>query len=328
MIYPWQQSLWQQMAEHWANQPNAWLLYGKAGIGKLTFARHLAQALLCENPRPDHAPCQQCPSCHLLSQDSHPDLCVLSPEEADGEPNARKLLQIKVNAVREVLDFAHLSSHRGGRRVVLVHPAESMNIQAANALLKVLEEPPEQVLFILISHSKDALLPTIKSRCRQLALPTPGQEEALAWLEQHDVADAASLLAFHGGAPLFVHNPLHIDVRNTLLAALAKPRLLALLDYAALFDRQKWPLALLLDWLYKWLLDIGLAQQKMPALYYPAWQDTLNELGQHSHPLALFQLIKRLNALTPYGQHTLNVKMQAEDLLIDYLQFWQQKKQG
>ena len=325
MIYPWQHSAWQQLAAHWDKHPNAWLLYGKAGTGKLAFAQYLAQALLCENPQAEHQPCGQCPSCHLCSQHSHPDLCELTPEIPEGDNVARKLLQIKVDAVRQVLDFVHLSAHRGGHRVVLVHPAESMNIQAANALLKVLEEPPPQVLFILVSHNKDALLPTIKSRCRPFALPLPSREQALAWLQQQDMADAENLLAFHGGAPLFADTPAEDDLRAQLLDLLAQPRLLALLDYAALFDRQQWPLSLLLDWLHTGLLDIARAQQQMAAVYYPGRQTALDTLGARTQPIALFALAERLNALTPYGQHTLNVKMKEEDLLIEYLHFWHQK---
>lgn len=328
MIYPWQQTTWQQLAEHWPQQPHAWLLHGKAGTGKLAFAQHLAQALLCENPQPQHQPCGHCPSCHLFAQHSHPDLCTLTPEIPEGDNVARKLLQIKVDAVRAVLDFIHLSAHRGGQRVVLVHPAESMNTQAANALLKALEEPPPQMVFILVSHNKDALLPTIKSRCRALALPMPTQQQALAYLHAQDQADAEALLAFHGGAPLFADNPAQDDLRAQLLALLAQPRLLALLDYAALFDRQKLPLAILIDWLQKWLLDIGLAQHNRAPLYYPAWQAALNQLAGRTTALPLLALTERLNTLAPYGQHTLNVKMQAEDLLIDYLNFWQQKRQG
>lgn len=326
MIYPWHQHAWQQLAAHWAKRPNAWLLHGKAGTGRLAFARHLAQALLCETPLAEHMPCGQCNACHLLAQNTHPDLFELTPVLAEGDSAARKSVQIKVDAVRALLNFAHLSSHRGGWRVVLVHPAESMNLQAANALLKVLEEPPEQVVFILVCHNKDRLLPTIKSRCRQFALPAPAPDAALAWLQQQGTAKAENLLAFHGGAPLFADHAAQDDLRAQLLALLERPRLLALLDYAALFDRQKQPLALLLDWLHKWLLDIGLAQQNMPALYYPGHQSALQQLGNHTCHLHLFALLDRLTALAPYGQHTLNVKMQAEDLFIDYLHFWQHKR--
>ncbi len=325
MIYPWHQSQWHTLAEHWQQQPNAWLFTGKQHTGKTAFARHVAQALLCEQPQAGHEACGVCPSCHLFAQQSHPDFYELTPEIPEGEAVGRKLLQIKIDAVRALIDDIQLTSVRGGKRVVLVHPAESMNLQAANGLLKVLEEPPADVLFLLVTHTRDKLLPTIKSRCRQMLLPAPSHDDALAYLHQHQIDDAEALLAFHGGAPLFETAPEQDALRDELLALLAAPRLLAILDYAAAFDKQKWPLAVLLDWLHKWLLDVGLAQQQMPPLYYPDHAAALAQTAAKTRPAALFGLIGTLNRLSLYGHHTLSVKMQTESLLIDYLNFSQNK---
>ncbi|UOO81203.1 DNA polymerase III subunit delta' [Uruburuella testudinis] len=325
MIYPWHQLQWQTLAEHWQNQPNAWLFTGKENTGKTAFARHLAQALLCETPQAAHQACGTCPSCHLFGQQSHPDFYELTPEIPEGEAVGRKLLQIKIDAVRTLIDNIQLTSVRGGKRVVLVHPAESMNQQAANGLLKILEEPPADVIFLLITHARDKLLPTIKSRCRQMLLPAPSHQQALQHLQQQSIENAAALLAFHGGAPLFEADPEQDRLRQSLLELLAAPRLLAILDYAAAFDKQKWPLALFLDWLHKWLLDVGLAQQNMPPLYYPDHAGALAQTGAKTSPAALFGLTAALNRLSPYGHHTLSVKMQLESLLVDYLNFWQNK---
>ena len=101
--------------------------------------------------------------------------------------------------------------------------------------------------------------------------------------------------------------------------------MLAVLDYAAAFDKQKQPLAVFLDWLQKWLLDIGLAQQNMPPLYYPASREQSAAVAGRTTPAALFRLNGRLNELIPYGRHTLSVKMQLEYLLTEYLHFWQNK---
>lgn len=333
MIYPWQQSAWQQLAAHWSNRPNAWLFTGRRNTGKTVFARHLAQALLCEQPQAGHQPCGKCSSCHLFAQGSHPDYYELAPEiPAEGE-SARKLPHIKIDAVRAVLSPLLQSSVRGGLRVVLVQPAESMNIQAANALLKILEEPPASVVFLLVSHNRDLLLPTIKSRCRPFLLPSPSVEEALGYLktsaasftETHHIEHAESLLAFHSGAPLFTHHPEQDEMRKQLCRLLAAPRLLAILDYAAAFDKQKWPLGVFLDWLHKWLTDIALAQRQLPPLYYPQHTDELFQVASRTSSLPLFGLVQTLNRLSPYGRHTLSVRMQIEHLLIDYLAFWQNK---
>ena len=107
-------------------------------------------------------------------------------------------------------------------------------------------------------------------------------------------------------------------MRAQWLAILVKPRLLALLDFAADFDKHKRPLGEALDWLYKWLVDLGLSRQGLPALYYPEQQSGLDALAAHS-PYLWQQLVDKLHKLMPFGQHTLNVKLQLEDISIDYL---------
>ncbi|MDO4640305.1 MAG: DNA polymerase III subunit delta' [Neisseria sp.] len=325
MIYPWHTAAWQQITAHWYTQPNAWLFSGKENTGKTAFARHLAQALLCETPAGNHEACGSCPSCHLFEQNSHPDFYELTPEVPEGEASGRKLLQIKIDAVRSLINQIQFTSLRGGRRVVLVHPAESMNLQAANGLLKILEEPPADVVFLLVSHNRDKLLPTIKSRCRQMVLNAPQQAEALDYLTRNDTPHAEALLAFHSGAPLFAPDAEQDNMREELCALLAQPRLLAILDYAAAFDRKKWPLATFIDWLQKWLIDIGLAKQHISPLYYPDYAEAVAQLAQTTNPATLFRLADTLNRLSPYGHHTLSVKMQLEFLLTEYLSFQQNK---
>ena len=325
MIYPWHQSDWQQLAAHWRQLPHALLFSGRENTGKTAFARHLAATLLCEQATADRQPCGQCPSCHLFAQNTHPDFYELTPEIPEGETVGRKLLQIKIDAVRGLIEHIQLTSVRGGKRVVLIHPAESMNTQAANGLLKILEEPPADVAFLLVSHDRDRLLPTIKSRCRQMVLSAPDRQTALEYVRQQHPAHAEELLAFHSGAPLFDEDPSQTALRGELLQLLAAPRLLAVLDCAAAFDKQKQPLAVFLDWLQKWLLDIGLAQQNMPPLYYPASREQSAAVAGRTTPAALFRLNGRLNELIPYGRHTLSVKMQLEYLLTEYLHFWQNK---
>jgi len=220
MIYPWQTDDWtrlQQLRAHW---PHALLLHGEAGIGKLKFAQHLAQGLLCESSQSNGEPCGTCSACHWFTQGNHPDYRAVVPEAlaglvtaadpaADDKPDTDEgkktrtpSKEIKIEQVRALLDFCGVGSHRGGLRVVLLYPAEALNVAASNALLKTLEEPPSGVVFLLVSARMDRLLPTIVSRCRQwpMSLPQPGA--AVEWLAAQGVADPAALLAEAGGAPL------------------------------------------------------------------------------------------------------------------------------
>lgn len=306
--------------------PHAWLFTGRSHTGKTAFARYFAQALLCEKPTVSHEPCGQCMSCHLFGQGAHPDFYLLEPERADSESAARVLPQIKIDAVRDVLEPLLQTSVRGGRRVVMVAPAETMNVQAANSLLKILEEPPQAVVFLLVSHAKDRLLPTIKSRCRHLLLPSPDKQQALSFLHSRETENAENLLAFYSGAPLFEVQPEQDAMRADLLDLLAQPRLLAILDYAAAFDKYKWPLALLLDWVQKWLTDVALAAQNMSPLYYPDRSAALRSVSQKTDSATLFALSDTLNTLSPYGYHSLNVRMQTEFVLCAYLAMLTRKK--
>lgn len=153
--YPWQDALWQQLAGR-TQHAHAYLLHGPAGIGKRALAERLMARLLCQQPAGLDA-CGQCKSCYLLAAGTHPDNYILEPEEADKA--------IKVDQVRDLVSFVVQTAQLAGRKVVLVEPTESMNINAANALLKSLEEPSGQTVLLLISHQPSRLLPTVKSRC-------------------------------------------------------------------------------------------------------------------------------------------------------------------
>ncbi|MFZ1908861.1 MAG: DNA polymerase III subunit delta' [Burkholderiales bacterium] len=214
MIHDWNNDLWTELAGTVKRLPHALLIHGPDGIGKRALAEHFAQFLLCEGP-PSERPCGRCVACRWFIAGNHPDVRWLEPEaiakptaiegeEADraGGRTAKPSLEIKVEQVRALADFLNIGSHRGRRRIALVHPAEAMNLHAANSLLKSLEEPPSDAVFVLVSHRPARLLATIRSRCVALPVGLPRRSEAEAWLRANGVADAARWLAFAGGAPL------------------------------------------------------------------------------------------------------------------------------
>ncbi|AZD72191.1 DNA polymerase III subunit delta' [Pseudomonas chlororaphis] len=194
--FPWQDELWQQLAGR-AQHAHAYLLHGPAGIGKRALAERLMARLLCQHPVGLDA-CGQCKSCLLLQAGSHPDNYVLEPEEADKA--------IKVDQVRDLVSFVVQTAQLGGRKVVLIEPVESMNINASNALLKSLEEPSGDTVLLLVSHQPSRLLPTIKSRCVQQACPLPSEAMSLQWLSKAlpdcSEEERVELLTLAAGSPL------------------------------------------------------------------------------------------------------------------------------
>jgi DNA polymerase-3 subunit delta' len=205
---------WEGLAARTKRLPHALLLHGTRGVGKLELGRRFAQFLLCERAAGDA--CGACEGCRWFLGDNHPDYRQIEPEaiarvvavpegeEEGGEGGAKKKpsVQILIGQTRALADFVNIGSHRGGRRVALIHPAEDMNTATANSLLKMLEEPPANVIFLLISHRAASLLPTIRSRCVPVPVPLPDAKAAVAWLEGQGVRNAARWLAFAGGAPL------------------------------------------------------------------------------------------------------------------------------
>lgn len=201
--YAWHQGPWQRLVVLAQDErlPHALLLGGPAGIGKQRLARAFAAYLLCQAPTATGA-CGKCKSCSLLTAGSHPDLLELVPETDAKTGKVARV--IKVDQVREVVEFAAKSAQLGGYRVVTVEPAHVMNVQAANALLKTLEEPGQRTLLLLLSSQPLGLPATIRSRCQQLQLGMPATADALAWLEPlvGDADEARLLLELTDGAPL------------------------------------------------------------------------------------------------------------------------------
>ncbi len=191
---PWHAAAFQQLQTlHESGRiGHAWLLAGHEGTGKLALATAFAQYLFCTNPVAGKA-CGTCADCHLFSVNTHPDFRLEQPEKA----------LIKVEQIRDTIEFAQNMSRRGGMKVLVFEPAEAMNLNAANALLKLLEEPPQRTLLLLVSHQPGLLLPTIRSRCQVLRCGLPPRDMAIRWLESQNFSgNAGQALQRAGGAPL------------------------------------------------------------------------------------------------------------------------------
>ena len=206
-----------QLTSLLAQPGHAWLLAGPSGLGQYGLALEMARAWLCDAATGQGA-CGVCGSCHAVDVRTHADLCVLMPEtvmlslgwplseKAQSEIDDKKRKaskEIRVEAMRDAVEFSQRTSARGRGKAVLIFPAERMNNVTANALLKTLEEPPGDVKFVLASEAAHQLLPTIRSRCLAHKMVWPGSQESLNWLQTQGFAagQAQTMFKAAGGRP-------------------------------------------------------------------------------------------------------------------------------
>lgn len=194
-IFPWQQTLWNRLIQSRERLPHAFLITGNAGVGKVVFGQFLAAWLLCTEKTDQ--PCLQCRACTLNKTHQHPDFYELSYEQGN---------TLNIDVARLLKEKLSDSAQQGGARVVLIKAAEKLTTGASNALLKILEEPPSGVYFILVTDRPILLPITLRSRCQLLHCPIPTHEESVAWLKtQITVSDELVNKALHwvSSAPLY-----------------------------------------------------------------------------------------------------------------------------
>lgn len=250
--YPWQLQEWQQLHQQiQANKlPHAIMFAGAKGIGKRHLAQAMAQLLLCLSPI-EGTPCGKCRGCQLNRANNHPDFILVEPEEGSKG--------IKVDQVRALIDDLSKTAQQGGYKVVILEPAEAMNTNAANALLKSLEEPAAKTLLMLVCHTPSAVLPTIRSRCQLRLLPVPHAEQVIHWLKPLMAGSSVpveKLMEASGGAPLTALSFLEGDALerrdNWLLNVIRMSGgQVSAIEVAALW--QKDDVTAIIEWFLSWL---------------------------------------------------------------------------
>jgi DNA polymerase-3 subunit delta' len=178
--------------------PHALLFKGIKGTNKAAGAEYLSRALLCHQVTAQGECCGECHHCRLIMGRVHPNVLWIEPEKAGAA--------IKVDQIRAVNDFINQTSLQGEYRVVIIHTADEMNMNAANALLKTLEEPSSGAILILISDQKARLPATILSRCQRVIFPPPSKEQTFIWLanqpSRQNLFQALGLMLTSKGDPL------------------------------------------------------------------------------------------------------------------------------
>jgi len=319
MIHEWNKEIWSGLAASEGRLPHALLIHGPAGTGKRALAEHFAQFILCEAESAAQRPCGRCEACRWFAAGNHPDVRWLEPEaiaKPSGEDSedgrtarsAKPSLEIKVEQVRALADFLNIGSHRGRQRLALIHPAEDMNLHAANSLLKSLEEPPPGALFVLVTHRPARLLPTVRSRCVSLPVGLPRRELAEAWLQANKVPDASRWLAFAGGSPLkaleYASGP-----RGEITSRLLKALQTGALQPGLISDREE--LDVLAEVLQKLALDHAFSSAGLEPKYATAG-GARPAPAQTCDWLAYARLMGRNRAL---ARHPLNPRLFAAEMV-------------
>ena len=312
--------------------PHALLLIGQQGLGKFELAREFAAALLCEAVDLEGKSCGKCQACHWFEQGNHPDFRLLQPEALSApveveEGKKKPSQQITIDQVRALDEFLGVGSHRGGLSIVLVNPAEAMNRNAANAILKILEEPPANVLFLLVSSDPAHLLPTIRSRCQVQPIALPETEAAIAALSAAGIKDAARWLAWAGGSPRFAAEMSDAG-QSAWLEALSRGLLsgkqIDALGLAAELDKQikasKGALTLrpLIEAIQKWLVDLSLMKSGLPIRYFLILETKIGLLAAMIPSVRLIRLYRTMNQYRQEAEQPLNARLFLEGVFLDY----------
>lgn len=335
-IFPWQQGLYRQLLAMRERLPNGIILAGPRGIGTFELAHRFALDLMCETPLESGEACGTCPGCRLAAAGNHPDIrYVLSESEAlprglpfdppSGSSSSRKNLyeDILIHQPRALGDFLALASHRGKNRAVLVYPADRIRADAASVFLKMLEEPPANLVFILVAEDLDKVLPTIRSRCRILRAAPPSREEAAAWLRERGVKNPEEALSEAGGMPLAVFEEnagrvLAPEARAAILALLSRPASGSwAADVSAAVPRD-WPIEPVALLLLRWCWDLAAAKAGGAPRYFPDSAAALGDLSRRLSPVPFFKWQAELLQLRAVAGHPLNSRLAIEQALGAY----------
>lgn len=295
--------------------PHALLLSGGTPGVLTRVAEALAAGLLCDAPLPAGFACGACAACRLLAAGNHPDLLWLVPGQGDEAAGRKPSAWIRIESVRELIGMLALSPHHAARRVAVIEPAEAMNAATANALLKVLEEPPPGNLLLLISLRPMRLLPTIRSRCLQLRLSAPDFIGQAADASTPADPAARELAAFlrdpaPDSAALAVW-----PAQRVLLDALSRG---ASLSCATASRIAGLTLPAALDALARWLHDLARVQAGVAPRFLPLRREALARVAAVADPLGVLQMARRLGEWQRHARHPLLVPLTVADILLEY----------
>ena len=321
--YTWHEQQWQSIETRLqqGRLPHALLLTGPQGIGKVDFAQALAAGLMCSQAEGAQI-CGSCQNCNLIAAETHPDKKQLTFE---ADPKSGKVAkELKIDQIRKLAESLALTAQFGGYKVAIIYPAERMNQNAANGILKTLEEPTDKTLLILVTDFPARLLPTIRSRCQEIRFTAPSKEQSKQWLASALPGVAPEpLLAMANGAPLQALKAGEegwLELRNNFYAQLIAVSQHQMSPVALAAQLAKQPMDLLVVWGISWVNDlIKLRQVADPSqVANEDYIQTLSELAPKANLQGLYAWYDDQVVLQTLVQRSLNPQQLLEKSLLDW----------
>ncbi|MEL0083313.1 MAG: DNA polymerase III subunit delta' [Gammaproteobacteria bacterium] len=335
--YPWHGELFRRLTRLRQTQklPHAILFTGQPGIGKEEFVQQWTAALICRQLTVSGMACGQCDSCRQHQAGSYPDVMVLS-----AEPDQRRVFEnypaqrcqqrsgnrktartvITIDQIRELIDKLAQTSHQGGLKIAVILSVDALNIEASNALLKLLEEPPDSTLLLLISERPLNLLATIRSRCQRFEFHSPSSQEVIDWLgDDYSISDRRQAVVFTGAAPRLARDLLYQEQLGQWLRPIEQLSALvrgqeSILKVAGECEKQdrNWLTGLLQSWLRTLIGNCaGLASEHGEQV-----GKNLRVQGDRVHLTGVFELIDLLNHYVATQGIALNNRLMWEEFLL------------
>jgi len=327
MIYPWQQTQWQQITQliQARRLPHAMILLGNQGLGKTDFATSLANAVLCQQPTADLQACGLCKSCQLLAAGTYPDLYHIQPAAPSNSKSSNPVKSIRIDDIRDLCDKLSQTSQYGGYRVAILEQAEHLTVSAANSLLKTLEEPGENILILLVTARPHRLPVTIRSRCQVLRFSEPEQKLSLEWLQNNNRDNSTTdqllqALKHTHGSPLAALDFLQEIEHHQLLSAAMTAGISGKnpLDYADKLT--KFPKTRTLEAMLGWVSDLNrlIACGSEAELINEQDRVKLQALAGRVNKQRLFHFYDQLNFNLLNSSISVNEQLLWENLLLSW----------
>tara|TARA_B100001057_G_scaffold437958_1_gene470154 strand:- start:584 stop:1540 length:957 start_codon:yes stop_codon:yes gene_type:complete len=310
--YGWHETIWQRLFTNKDSMAHAYIFFGKEAEANDHFSSNFCKALLCSTNNSGKS-CSDCSACLWMDNQSHPDFFSVDTE---GNEASNKL--IPVASIRALKRFFELSPHQvGGKKIALILQSHRMNKAAANSLLKILEEPPNDCMIILSTDRLDLLLPTIKSRCQQIKLPQPSNEQSKEYLNKNKLSlDDGAIDYFNSSAITAIEQADNYQKVKDIIYVLEKGR-----DFKTIHIKADWldyGLSWTINVIQKWCYDLFSYKLTNELFYFPNKKDTFEKLSNNISLSKMLVLMKKLNEVKAYASKPVNKEINLELVMIEY----------